>query len=371
MASPSSASGSAGDPEAPACGDAGLLALVPAQDPETGPVAVLDGALAMDVSVALHGGQLSPALRRGAACPCAGEAELLTSSRRRPGARRGGRGAGPAAAGRGLRGAGPRARGPEPARPRAPAGACGSPGHHGLAPWRFHLQDPHARHAGYTLGGRFLHVVEAPVPQAEGEAVDPEATAGKVWPCGYYLAAYAAREIAGSCTGACQVLELGAGQGLVGMALAAAGVRVTCTDLSENMPLLRENLRVNGLAEQVTLVDLDWRCPASRSRVAASHRFDAVVAADCVFWPELFRPLLDCLAAVLSRGSTAYLALVHRQHTVETFLQMLKAEFEVQELAGWCVETYLMNTPRLYLVRHRAAVHPELKSPKASRTIQL
>ncbi|CAK0843210.1 unnamed protein product [Prorocentrum cordatum] len=122
MASPSSASGSAGDPEAPACGDAGLLALVPAQDPETGPVAVLDGALAMDVSVALHGGQLSPALRRGAACPCAGEAELLTSSRRRPGARRGGRGAGPAAAGRGLRGAGPRARGPEPARPRAPAG---------------------------------------------------------------------------------------------------------------------------------------------------------------------------------------------------------------------------------------------------------
>ncbi|CAK0843212.1 unnamed protein product [Prorocentrum cordatum] len=123
MASPSSASGSAGDPEAPACGDAGLLALVPAQDPETGPVAVLDGALAMDVSVALHGGQLSPALRRGAACPCAGEAELLTSSRRRPGARRGGRGAGPAAAGRGLRGAGPRARGPEPARPRAPAGS--------------------------------------------------------------------------------------------------------------------------------------------------------------------------------------------------------------------------------------------------------
>ncbi|CAK0843219.1 unnamed protein product [Prorocentrum cordatum] len=127
MASPSSASGSAGDPEAPACGDAGLLALVPAQDPETGPVAVLDGALAMDVSVALHGGQLSPALRRGAACPCAGEAELLTSSRRRPGARRGGRGAGPAAAGRGLRGAGPRARGPEPARPRAPAGVGGGP----------------------------------------------------------------------------------------------------------------------------------------------------------------------------------------------------------------------------------------------------
>jgi tRNA1(Val) A37 N6-methylase TrmN6 len=41
-------------------------------------------------------------------------------------------------------------------------------------------------------------------------------------------------------------VELGAGVGLVGLALAAMGARVTITDIDKVLPLMRDNLAANG-----------------------------------------------------------------------------------------------------------------------------
>ena len=41
-------------------------------------------------------------------------------------------------------------------------------------------------------------------------------------------------------------VELGAGVGLVGLALAAMGARATVTDVRKVLPLLRRNLAANG-----------------------------------------------------------------------------------------------------------------------------
>ncbi len=41
-------------------------------------------------------------------------------------------------------------------------------------------------------------------------------------------------------------VELGAGVGLVGLALAAMGARVTVTDVAKVLPLMRRNLLANG-----------------------------------------------------------------------------------------------------------------------------
>eukprot|EP00928_Gymnodinium_smaydae_P073803 TRINITY_DN56937_c0_g1_i1.p1 TRINITY_DN56937_c0_g1~~TRINITY_DN56937_c0_g1_i1.p1 ORF type:complete len:399 (+),score=55.87 TRINITY_DN56937_c0_g1_i1:159-1199(+) len=341
----------------------------------------------MDVSVALSSGELFNVLRRGTQCPCEASTALLTSSA--DGQTKGAlvivQGLRPLAAnclelawvpvalsplGRGL----PQvmvvlsisaqgelrlrvtdmASGRERVWTRYPQASARGLQLENRALWSFQLPDPLLRHSGYTLGSHFLRVVEAPVKQAEGEAVDPEATAGKVWPCGFHLARYAAEIVARSRGGGSgRALELGAGQGLVGMALAAAGMSVTCTDLDENLPLLQENLRANGLTDKVEVTDLDWRCPASRARVASSGDFDVVFAADCVFWPPLFEPFLECLADVLKQGATAYVALVHRLRSVEDFMARLRQDFEVQEMEGWCAEAHTMSTPRLYVVKHR------------------
>merc|ERR1711924_320482 len=126
---------------------------------------------------------------------------------------------------------------------------------------------------------------------------------------------------------------------------ATAGIRVMCTDLEENLPLIQTNLQVNSLSDQVTACALDWRCAQSRSEICrrANGPFDAIVVADCVFWPELFQPLLDCLIDVLSLGAHLgppykftrngrVLSNVRRQRTVDNFMASLHATFAVSEV---------------------------------------
>ena len=93
------------------------------------------------------------------------------------------------------------------------------------------------------------------------------------------------------------MLELGAGTGLVSIAALKTRVasRALATDLAENLALLHANARLNGLdADALAIAPLDWREPPSA--VLRAFHYDVVLAADCVFWPSLFAPLLDALA---------------------------------------------------------------------------
>eukprot|EP00927_Polykrikos_kofoidii_P030977 TRINITY_DN26642_c0_g1_i1.p1 TRINITY_DN26642_c0_g1~~TRINITY_DN26642_c0_g1_i1.p1 ORF type:complete len:371 (-),score=33.68 TRINITY_DN26642_c0_g1_i1:685-1797(-) len=360
----------------------GDLQLVLAETSESGPVAVVDGSLVMDISVVTSDDDFVRILQRGRGCPCSGSV-LLTSSVE-------GQNRGKIVLVQGLRALveqshelaslpvslTPHVRGlPQihidvsvdvvgqlcvtvsdmlSAKKRCwrtfPRVSVRAPL---LSRWRFSLADPQSRHQGYTFKGQFVRVVESPVEltsfAADG-SVYPEATAGKVWPCGYHLASHLVFALPAGVS----VLELGAGQGLVGMAISlTTNARVICTDLEENLPLLSENLRVNNLQDRVGIAALDWRCAKSRSSLSTQHHFDAVVAADCVFWPDLFEPFLECLAEVLPRGSVAYLALVHRQYHADSFMARLGTLFSVSAVDWQCGRTHVMSTPRLYLVHHR------------------
>lgn len=104
-----------------------------------------------------------------------------------------------------------------------------------------------------------------------------------------------------------RILELGAGLGLVGIALAqAAGPRASL-ELSDHDPVSQRVLGVNaahnGLRE-VSVTGLDWlELEHETARPA-----DVIVACDVLYEARLHDPLLDVLERFLAPGGCAYFA---------------------------------------------------------------
>jgi len=149
-------------------------------------------------------------------------------------------------------------------------------------------------------------VLVPPSSHAGGEALvddhgEPSSTAVRVWPCARALASalYESREEL--CQG-CRLIELGAGLGLSGLAAWASGAsQVLLTDLQENLPRLRDVVALNDIKEPaIDCAPLDWTQPLPDG--IASTSWDVVIAADCVYWPHLYEPLLAILAALSSCG---------------------------------------------------------------------
>lgn len=98
-------------------------------------------------------------------------------------------------------------------------------------------------------------------------------------------------------------IELGAGMGLGGIALAILGCNVMLTDVEEVLPLLRNNYERNispsalramgsplaGSLGTVSVQEVDWAVPAHRDGLGP---FDYILAADCVYHEHLLEDLL-------------------------------------------------------------------------------
>lgn len=79
------------------------------------------------------------------------------------------------------------------------------------------------------------------------------------------------------------VLELGAGTGVVSIALGllnVPGVNIWSTDLEELLPLARHNVRLNGLEESVRIQELCWGKPLPGD---VPHKPDLLLLADCIY----------------------------------------------------------------------------------------
>ena len=181
-------------------------------------------------------------------------------------------------------------------------------------------------------------------------------TGCKLWPAALLLSAWLMEtraELAGL-----RVLELGAGPGLPGLSVAAAAEpsRVFLTDF--NPPTL-SNLQHNvsllpaSAAGRVRVGSLDWYAPndglvGMGEGCEGCGLADLVLAADCIYAPELVQPLVRTLRALLggdtggdaaTRPPSPRRALVASERRSEETWQLFEAAltthaFEVHDLSA-------------------------------------
>jgi hypothetical protein len=129
----------------------------------------------------------------------------------------------------------------------------------------------------------------------------------------------------------CRVLELGAGCGFVGLALAACGARVTLTDKAVLAPLLELNAslaREQGRDVEVRV--LDWAAPLP----ADLPSFDLVVGCDLLYGDTPFEGLRSVVGRVVAAGTTAFRLAVNKRDQLAgmaRFVGMLEADFTCEQ----------------------------------------
>ncbi|KAI3322576.1 putative methyltransferase-domain-containing protein [Xylariaceae sp. AK1471] len=160
---------------------------------------------------------------------------------------------------------------------------------------------------------------------------------GQLWPAGMTLARYMLRYQAGRLRGK-RILELGAGGGLVGLAVANGcdlgedHAPLYITDQMEMYSLMRHNIVLNQLEGKVEAMLLNWGEPLPAEIVANPP--DVILAADCVYFEPAFPLLQTTLAELLSLRPEAviYFCFKKRRRADMQFLKQARRRFFVAEV---------------------------------------
>ena len=103
-----------------------------------------------------------------------------------------------------------------------------------------------------------------------------------------------------------EILELGAGTGLVGIALSKLGYEVVLTDLPEILDNLRKNVELNSVDSECYV--LDWTDPSSFVEIKGPDvKYTTVVVADPIYSPEHPQWVVNMVDRFLSKSSDSQL----------------------------------------------------------------
>jgi predicted nicotinamide N-methyase len=132
-------------------------------------------------------------------------------------------------------------------------------------------------------------------PAAPRELSDPYWA--KLWPAAYHLAE---AMLAADFPPGAEILEIGCGSGLAGLAALARGYRVTFSDyVPMAVELALENAARNNLASRAHGLVLDWRDPPALKQ-------PVIIAAD-VLYEQVNNPtLVSLLEKILAEGGVAW-----------------------------------------------------------------
>lgn len=155
---------------------------------------------------------------------------------------------------------------------------------------------------GLKVAGGFVQVVQ-----------DRGATnhsGGVVWETAFFLVRYLEKHVLPGRVGSSEklnVVELGAGCGLLGLSLSRLGCRVLLTE----QPIALNNLKANvkahkaaGASRSLRSASLTWGDAADLEKASLRGPFDLVVGSDVVFATRFVEPLLDSVCALLAAKSS-------------------------------------------------------------------
>jgi predicted nicotinamide N-methyase len=136
------------------------------------------------------------------------------------------------------------------------------------------------------------------------------------------------------------VVDLGCGTGIVGIALASIGARVWLTDIGVGVELAACNAAANTKvisdhSGRALSQELDWTSSESQlTAFPSGGSVDFIIACEVVYNNEAFAPLLQVLLSLSSKATFIYLVLRQR-HGCDTaaFVQSARSSFVVEEMS--------------------------------------
>lgn len=146
------------------------------------------------------------------------------------------------------------------------------------------------------------------------------------------------------------VLELGAGTGLVSIALALMGADVYCTDLKELIPLMKKNFSRNNVSDSNAFA-LPWGdvvevCDDNQENVEKEKKsssvdeakeiqtFDYIILADCIAhcYSDDYSKLFETLEHSSNSETTLLIAYELRDARDKLFFDKLKTKFKIKRI---------------------------------------
>eukprot|EP00112_Aurelia_sp_Birch-Aquarium-sp1_P015589 Seg347.3 transcript_id=Seg347.3/GoldUCD/mRNA.D3Y31 product="Protein-lysine methyltransferase METTL21D" protein_id=Seg347.3/GoldUCD/D3Y31 len=160
-----------------------------------------------------------------------------------------------------------------------------------------------------------------------------------VWDAAIALAKY----IDGECFrkkekfhGGKNVLELGAGTGIVGLAAATAGASVTITDLAEFVKLMQMNIDHNAKNTKmgnIKAAELKWGKDLNKFQ---SH-YDYILMADLIYYEQSIMPLVATMNVLSSKETLILMSYEERTtgnkpELQKRFFELAESHFELKKI---------------------------------------
>ncbi|KIW31748.1 uncharacterized protein PV07_03346 [Cladophialophora immunda] len=192
-----------------------------------------------------------------------------------------------------------------------------------------------------------------------------EGCGGQLWPAGMVLTRYMLKyHRAGSLRGK-SVVEIGAGGGLVGLAVALGcelddEQKIYITDQIPMFALMRKNIALNNLEEKVVAEVYDWGTPPPPAILTpgAQHP-DIVLAADCVYFEPAFPLLLRTLGDLIGPETTCFFCFKKRRKADMRFIRDMMRNFHAEYIEYDGKEADQKEGIFLYAVRRKSKDHKQ------------